>query len=95
MDCNMMWRPFACMQLLEGKWALVTGASRGIGRAIVEAFAAEHASLVITSEPAEKENLEEACMLFPAPPPASVGEALVPALLGSGGHDPWRVRAQS
>ena len=54
-----------CMQLLEGKWALVTGSSRGIGKAVAEALAAEAASLVITSEPAEKENLEKA--RHPAP----------------------------
>lgn len=44
--------------LLKGKWALVTGTSRGIGRAIAEAFAAESASLIITSEPQAKEDLE-------------------------------------
>ena len=49
-----------CLQgdLLKGKWALVTGSSRGIGRAIAEAMAAEGASLIITSEPAEQENLD-------------------------------------
>ncbi len=45
--------------LLKGKWALVTGTSRGIGRAIAEAFAAESASLIITSEPQAKEDLEQ------------------------------------
>lgn len=48
--------------LLEGKWTLVTGSSRGIGRATAEAFAAEHASVIITSEEKEKENLDQACL---------------------------------
>jgi NAD(P)-dependent dehydrogenase (short-subunit alcohol dehydrogenase family) len=37
------------MKKLEGKTALVTGASRGIGRGLADAFAAEGASLIITA----------------------------------------------
>jgi 3-oxoacyl-[acyl-carrier protein] reductase len=36
------------MKLLEGKTALITGASRGIGRAIAEKFASEGANLILT-----------------------------------------------
>jgi 3-oxoacyl-[acyl-carrier protein] reductase len=36
------------MKLLEGKTALITGASRGIGKAIAEKFAAEGANLILT-----------------------------------------------
>lgn len=42
------------MKLLEGKTAVITGASRGIGRAIAEAFAAQGANLVLNaSRPSE------------------------------------------
>ncbi|MFH0761743.1 MAG: 3-oxoacyl-[acyl-carrier-protein] reductase [Bacteroidota bacterium] len=36
------------MKLLEGKTALITGASRGIGKAIAEKFADEGANLILT-----------------------------------------------
>ncbi|MFA6125702.1 MAG: 3-oxoacyl-[acyl-carrier-protein] reductase [Bacteroidales bacterium] len=36
------------MKLLEGKTALITGASRGIGKAIAEKFAAEGCNLILT-----------------------------------------------
>src|SRR4051812_6354509 len=43
---------------LEGKVALVTGASRGIGRAVAEVFAREGASVFITGQ-ADRAALEE------------------------------------
>ena len=36
------------MKLLEGKIALITGASRGIGRGIAKAFAAQGADVAFT-----------------------------------------------
>lgn len=44
------------MGKLEGKIALVTGASQGIGRGIAEALAAENASLVLTARNLERLN---------------------------------------
>src|SRR5262249_36610412 len=40
------------MRRLEGKIALITGANRGIGRGIAEAFAAEGAALTLTARDA-------------------------------------------
>lgn len=47
------------MKLLEGKTAVVTGGSRGIGRAIAETFAREGANVIITriSESASTEEI--------------------------------------
>ena len=45
--------------LLAGKLAVVTGASRGIGQAIAEAFAAESANLVLTAEAGQEEELKK------------------------------------
>jgi NAD(P)-dependent dehydrogenase (short-subunit alcohol dehydrogenase family) len=40
------------MRRLEGKIALITGANRGIGRGIAEAFASEGAALTLTARDA-------------------------------------------
>lgn len=44
------------MKKLDGKIALITGASQGIGQGIAEAFAAEGASLVLSSRNVERLN---------------------------------------
>jgi meso-butanediol dehydrogenase/(S,S)-butanediol dehydrogenase/diacetyl reductase len=45
---------------LEGRAIIVTGASRGIGRAIATRLSAEGAKLVLTAEPSEADRLAEA-----------------------------------
>ncbi len=47
------------MLRLKDKVALVTGASRGLGRAVALAYAHEGAALVITSRETSKPALEE------------------------------------
>ena len=51
--------------LLAGKLAVVTGASRGIGQAIAEAFAAESANLVLTAETGQEEELKKVLHTWP------------------------------
>ena len=45
--------------LLSGKLALVTGASRGVGQAIAEAFAAEKARVILTAEAGQESELQK------------------------------------
>ena len=44
------------MNRLEGKTALITGASRGIGQGLAEAFSAEGATLIITARSSDRLN---------------------------------------
>jgi 3-oxoacyl-[acyl-carrier protein] reductase len=46
------------MKLLEGKTAIITGASRGIGKAIAESYAQQGANIVIT-DIGDQENLDK------------------------------------
>ena len=43
-------------QMLEGKVAIITGASYGMGRTMAELFAEEGAAVVLTARGAEKLN---------------------------------------
>lgn len=36
-------------EMLKGKWALITGASRGVGWTIAEKFASEQANLILVA----------------------------------------------
>lgn len=48
-------------EMLKGKWALITGASRGVGWTIAEKFASEQASLILVAR--SKGDLEKASVL--------------------------------
>ena len=59
----------ACMQgkcsqglLLKDKWALVTGASHGIGRALAEELARESAAVILTSDMLSQDGLDKVCI---------------------------------
>ncbi len=47
--------------ILEGKWALITGASQGVGWKIAEAFASEKANLILVAR--SKANLDKVIRL--------------------------------
>ena len=55
----MTWSCALQSEFLSGKWALVTGSSRGIGRAVAEALSREGAKVIITSEEGQKEELQK------------------------------------
>lgn len=49
--------------LLKDKWALVTGASHGIGRALAEELARESAAVILTSDMLSQDGLDKACIV--------------------------------
>lgn len=67
------------MGQLEGRTALITGASRGIGRAVAELFAREGARVALTARDAGL--LRRVCLALPGK-----GHAVIPADLASPGQ---------
>jgi FlaA1/EpsC-like NDP-sugar epimerase len=49
-------------EMLKGKWALITGASRGVGWTIAEKFASEQANLILVAR--SKNDLEKVLPLY-------------------------------
>lgn len=69
---------------LEGRVYIVTGASRGIGRAVAARLGAEGARLVITGGPGDEDRLAEAAMAAGGAEPVTgdlADPALAPALV--------------
>ena len=58
---RMMIREHAQGLLLKDKWALVTGASHGIGRALAEELARESAAVILTSDMLSQDGLDKVC----------------------------------
>ena len=51
-------------QMLEGKVAIITGASYGMGQTIAEVFAEEGAAVVLTARGKEKLDAVVDCLLY-------------------------------
>ena len=76
-------------QLLSGKTALVTGSSRGIGRAVAQRLAAEGATVVVTARSYEPSPSSRAGVTTAIP--GTIGETI--ALIEAGGGKAFGVAA--